>query len=143
MGNATRPVASASVITPVFRLVAGAWSVLLVPSAQAAAEAYLVTEVLVFVVTAVMLWRFLPPAGDRAPRVTGLYRFSLSMSLNRLMLYSNNQTEIVILGFLAPTATVGIFGAARRLSALISALLASMAILLHPIIADLHHTGRT
>ncbi|MDP9330335.1 MAG: oligosaccharide flippase family protein [Actinomycetota bacterium] len=142
MGNATRPVASASVITPVLRLATGAWAVLLVPSAQAAAEAYLVTEVSVLVVTALMLWRFLPPAGDRAPRATGLYRFSLSMSLNRLMLYSNNQTEIVILGFLAPTTTIGIFGAARRLSALISALLASMAILLHPIIADLHHTGR-
>jgi O-antigen/teichoic acid export membrane protein len=143
MGNATRPVVSASIITPAFRLATGAWAVLLVPSAQSAAEAYLITEVLVFVITAMMLWRFLPPAGDHASSTKGLYRFSLSMSLNRVMLYSNNQTEIVILGFLAPAATIGIFGVARRLSALITALLTSMAILLHPIIADLHHTGRT
>jgi O-antigen/teichoic acid export membrane protein len=144
MGRAGRPVASSSLIGPGLRLITGVGAVVLVPSATAAAWGYFVTEALLFAITGFMLWQLLPPAdgSDFPPRK--LLRFSMPMSLNRLLLYSNNQTEILFLGFLASSATLGIFGVARRLSLLVgSALLTSFAILFDPLVAGLHHEGRT
>jgi O-antigen/teichoic acid export membrane protein len=142
MGDAARPVASSSIVAPSLRLITGVWAVSSSPSATAAAWAYLATEALVFSITAAMLWRRLPPALRGDGDAAGLFRFSLPMSLNRILLYSNNQTEIVLLGILTPSATVGIFGVARRLSALVGALLTSVSTLFNPIVADLHHSRR-
>lgn len=142
MGDARRPVASNSVIAPTLRLITGAWAVVLTPTAEAAAWAYLITECLVFVITTGMLWRRLPPADEHVAEVPGLFRFSLPMSFNRMVLFSNNQTEVVILGFFSPAAAVGIFGIARRLSVMIGALLTSVATLFNPMVADLHHSQR-
>jgi O-antigen/teichoic acid export membrane protein len=143
MGDARRPVASSSIIAPSIRLITGIWAVSSSPSASAAAWAYLSTEALVALITTGMLWRQLPPAVHGDATAEGLFRFSLPMSLNRILLYSNNQTEIVLLGILTPSATVGIFGVARRLSVLVGALLTSVSTLFNPIVADLHHSGRT
>ncbi len=143
MGNAFRPVASASLITPSLRLCTGVVAVLVVPSSRAVALGYMGTEVVVCGITALMLWRLVPRVeGPREAPVKGLYRFSLPMSLNRIFLYSNNQTEIFFLGIFAPAATLGIFFVSRRLSLLLSSLLASIALLFNPMAAELHHSGR-
>jgi len=144
MGNATRPVASSSLIRPGVQLLFGAWIVMVVPSPRAVAWAFSASQVVVMLLTGLMLWRLLPRGALRsASPQPGLYRFSLPMMLNRVLLYSNNQTEIVFLGILAPAITLGVFGVARRLSVLLSALLASVSILFNPMVAGLHHTGRT
>jgi O-antigen/teichoic acid export membrane protein len=142
LGRALPSVASDSMVAPVLRLATGAWAVALAPSPRAAALAYAWTEATVLVVTLLMLWRVLPRGGRRGP-VPGLFRFSLPMSLNRVILYTNNQTEVIVLGLLAPAATVGIFGVAKRLSTVIGALLTSVTVLFNPMVADLHHRGRT
>jgi O-antigen/teichoic acid export membrane protein len=142
MGNATRPVVSSSLIRPGVQLLTGAWIVMEVPSAPAVAWAFTATQLVVVVLTAVMLWRILPRGDRRTHRPEGLFRFSVPMMLNRVLLYSNNQTEVVILGILAPAVTLGIFGVTRRLSVLLSSLLASVSILFNPMVADLHHSGR-
>jgi O-antigen/teichoic acid export membrane protein len=143
MGNAVRPVASASLIGPSVRLVTGALVVALVPSPPAAAWAYFTTEALLLFITLMMLWQILPPTDGSVFPVRRLFRFSVPLSLNRVLLYGNNQTEIVFLGFLAPTAAIGIFGVARRLSVLVgSALMTSIATLFNPLVADLHHSNR-
>jgi O-antigen/teichoic acid export membrane protein len=95
----------------------------------------------VLAVTLAMVWRALP-RGGHAGSVPGLFRFSLPMSLNRVILYTNNQTEVVVLGMLAPAATLGVFGVAKRLSMIIGALLTSVTVLFNPMVADLHHRGR-
>jgi len=143
MGNAARPVAATSLIGPSVRLLTGVWAVSLVPSAPAVAWAYFLTEAVVLLSATLMLMPLLRPADRQAAPVKELYRFSMPMSLNRLLIYSNNRTEILFLGFLAPSATVGVYGVARRLSALISSLLASVAFLFLPVVADLHHSNRT
>ena len=142
LGNAVRPVAATSLIGPGLRLITGALMVVLLGSATAVAWAYLATECAVFLITMVMLWQLIPAADRQPSPVRKLLRFSVPMSLNRLLLYSNNQTEIIFLGFLAPTATLGVFGVARRLSALLAALLTSMALLFNPMVAGLHHSRR-
>jgi O-antigen/teichoic acid export membrane protein len=99
--------------------------------------------VLVFVATGAMLWRTMPKGDRHASNAEGLFRFSLPMSLNRLLLYGNNQTEVVILGIFGTLADVGIFGIARRLSVLIGSLLTSVTVLFNPVVADLHHANQT
>jgi O-antigen/teichoic acid export membrane protein len=143
MGNAVRPVAATSLIGSGVRLLTGVWAVALVPSAPAVAWAYVATEAVVLLSATLMLLPLLRPADRQEAPVKKLYRFSIPMSLNRLLLYSNAQSEIVFLGFLAPAATVGVYGVARRLSALLTGLMASVSFLFLPIVADLHHSGRT
>jgi len=143
MGNAVRPVAATSLIGPGLRLITAALIVVFVRSAPAVGWAYLATECAVFLITTVMLWQLIPSADRQRSPVKQLVSFSVPMSLNRLLLYGNNQTEIVFLGFLAPTVTLGVFGVARRLSALLSGLLGSMSILFNPIVAGMHHSHRT
>lgn len=143
MGNAVRPVTATSVIGPSVRLLTGAWAVSMVPSAPAVAWAYFATEAIVLLSAIVMLRPLLEPAERQPAPVKRLYRFSLPLSLNRLLLYSNNQTEVLFLGFLAPSATVGVYGVARRLSALLSSLMTSVAFLFLPTVAGLHHSKRT
>jgi O-antigen/teichoic acid export membrane protein len=140
-GRALPSVVSDSMVAPALRLGTGAWAMAVAPSPPAAAVAYACTEATVFALTLLMVLRALPRGGRPGP-VPGLFRFSLPMSLNRLVLYTNNQTEVVVLGVLAPTATVGIFGVAKRLSMVIGALLTSVTVLFNPMVADLHHRGR-
>ena len=143
MGDATRPVASTSIIAPIVRLATVLWAISILVSPESVAWAYLATEAFVFVMTVGMLWRTLP-AGDRhRSNAEGLFRFSLPMSLNRLLLYGNNQTEVVILRFFASISDVGVFGIARRLSVLIGSLLTSVTVLFNPVVADLHNTNKT
>ena len=144
MGDATRPVASTSIIAPIVRLATSVFAVSVLESPTAVAWAFLATEGTVFAATAFMLWRTLPAGDRRRSDSKGLFRFSLPMSLNRLLLYGNNQTEIVILRILsAPIEIVGIFAIARRLSVLIGSLLTSVTVLFNPVVADLHHTDKT
>mgnify|MGYP003288022635 CR=1 FL=1 len=88
--------------------------------------------------TLAMLLRLLPRGGEPV-RPSGLYRYSLPMSLNRLILYANNQTEVLVLGLLQAAGPVGVFGVTRRLSMLLASLLTSISVLLIPLVADLHH----
>jgi O-antigen/teichoic acid export membrane protein len=142
MGDATRPVASTSIIAPIVRLASVLWAVNVLASPEAVAWAYLGTEAFVFTVTSTMLWRKMPTGDRRRSNADGLFRFSLPMSLNRLLLYGNNQTEVVILGIFASIVDVGVFGIARRLSVLIGSLLTSVTVLFNPVVADLHHGDR-
>jgi O-antigen/teichoic acid export membrane protein len=144
LGNAVRPVASSSLIGPGLRVLTAAIVLSVVPSATAAAWAYFTTEAATLVVTWLMLWRLLPPADGSRFSLRTLFRFSMPMSLNRVLLYSNNQTEVVFLGFLASASAIGIFSLARRFSVLVgSALMTSITILFNPLVADLHHFDRT
>jgi O-antigen/teichoic acid export membrane protein len=110
------------------------------------AIAYAITEVVALLATVGMLLRVLARQGGPSQRrrrtrvrAPGLFRYSLPMSLNRLLLYTNNQTEVLILGLLRPAGPVGVFGVARRLSMLVGSLLASITVLFNPTVADLHH----
>jgi len=144
LGKAGRPVASSSIIGPGIRLIAAVIAVTIAPSATAVAWGYLASEALLFAVTALMLWQLMPAADGSGFSNRRLLRFSLPMSLNRLLLYSNNQTEVLFLGFFDSAATTGIFGVARRLSLLVgSALLTAFSILFDPLVAGLHHEKRT
>jgi O-antigen/teichoic acid export membrane protein len=138
MGRALPSIVSAAVLTPVVRLGLGLVSLAIVADPEAVAMGYTATEVVVFVVTLAMVWRRMPPAGSSTMR-PGLFRYSVPMSLNRMLLYVNNQTEIFVLGVLRPAGSLGIFGVARRLSILMSALLTSVTVVFNPMIADLHH----
>jgi O-antigen/teichoic acid export membrane protein len=144
LGNAVRPVASSSLIGPGLRVLTAAAVLLVIPSPRAAAWAYFATEASLTLITWLMLWRLLPRGDESHFSLRTLFRFSVPMSLNRVLLYSNNQTEVVFLGFLAPTSAIGIFSVARRLSVLVgSALMTSITILFNPLVADLHHADRT
>jgi O-antigen/teichoic acid export membrane protein len=140
MGRAVPSVASDSVITPVVRLVSGLVALSIAADPRHVAIGYAATEVVVLLATLAMLLRLLPRSGRSRPPA-GLFRFSLPMSLNRVLLYTNNQTEIFILGLLQPAGPVGVFGVARRLSTLLGSLLASITVLFNPMVADLHHRG--
>ena len=142
MGDATRSVASTSIIAPGLRLATCVWALSVAPTATAAAWAWLVTEALVFVITAAMLWRRLPSGDRHASTAEGLYRFSLPMSLNRVLLYGNNQTEVFFLPMFTSLTAVGVFGVSRRLSVLVGSLLTSVSVLFNPVVADLHHADR-
>jgi O-antigen/teichoic acid export membrane protein len=140
MGRAVPSVASDSVITPVVRLASGLVALAIAADPRHVAIGYAATEVVVLLATLAMLVPLLPRSGLARPP-TGLFRFSLPMSLNRVLLYTNNQTEIFILGLLQPAGPVGVFGVARRLSTLLGSLLASITVLFNPMVADLHHRG--
>jgi O-antigen/teichoic acid export membrane protein len=142
MGRAAPSVASDSLIAPAVRLAAAVVALRIAADPRHVAIAYAVTEALVFVATLGMLLRLLP-GGGRPARPSGLYRYSLPMSLNRLLLYTNNQTEVLVLGLLEPAGPVGVFGVARRLSMVLASLLTSMSVLLIPMVADLHHRRET
>jgi O-antigen/teichoic acid export membrane protein len=142
MGRAAPSVASDSLITPGLRL--GMVLVALHVAAGPAnvAVAYATTEVVALLATLGLLLRALRREGRRSTtkaRTPGLFRYSLPMSLNRLILYTNNQTEVLVLGLLRPAGPVGVFGVARRLSMLVGSLLASISVLFNPLVADLHH----
>ena len=141
LGRAVPVVVSTSLIPPVVRLAAGLAAVTLASGPRPVAIAYAVTEAVVMAASLAMVWRLLPAAGERGT-AAGLYRFSLPMVFNRLILYSNNQTEVLILGALAPAGPVGVFGVAKRMSMLVGALLTSVQVLFNPIAADLHHRER-
>lgn len=141
MGKALPSVLSDSVFAPAIRLMTGLWATAVAASPRAVAVGYLTTEAIVWLLTLAMLWRLAPRGRSTGP-VQGLFRFSLAMSLNRVIIYSNNQTEVAVLGFLAPTLTLGVFGAARRMSILIGSLLTSITVLFNPLVADLHHRER-
>ncbi|HEX8132270.1 MAG TPA: polysaccharide biosynthesis C-terminal domain-containing protein [Actinomycetes bacterium] len=141
MGRAVPSVASDSVVTPVVRLASGLVALQIAADPRHVAIGYAVTEVVAFLFTVGVLLRLLPRAG-RPVQPKGLFRYSLPMSLNRVLLYTNNQTEIFVLGLLQPAGPVGVFGVARRLSTLLGSLLASIAVLFNPMVADLHHRGQ-
>jgi O-antigen/teichoic acid export membrane protein len=140
MGRAVPSVASDSVITPVVRLSFGLVALEMAADPRHVAIGYTATEVVALAATLAMLLRLLPRPG-RSSSPAGLFRFSLPMSLNRVLLYTNNQTEIFILGLLQPAGPVGVFGVARRLSTLLGSLLTSINVLFNPMVADLHHRG--
>jgi O-antigen/teichoic acid export membrane protein len=142
MGRALPSVASGSLVTPALRLAVGLLALRIAAEPESVAVGYAVTEALALAATIGMLLRRLPRGGRRTP-TTGLFRYSLPMSLNRVLLYTNSQTEILVLGLLASAGSVGVFGVALRLSAPLSSLLASIAVLFNPMVADLHHRGRT
>jgi O-antigen/teichoic acid export membrane protein len=144
LGRPVRTVVSTSAVNPGLRVLTAAAVVFFLPTAAAAAWAYFLTEAVTFVITGLMMRGLVPPSEGSAFSLRTLYRFSMPMSLNRILLYSNNQTEVFFLGLLAPTATIGIFSVARRLSVLVgSALMTSITLLFNPLVADLHHSERT
>jgi O-antigen/teichoic acid export membrane protein len=148
MGRAAPSVASDSLITPGLRLGTVLIALHVAADPRQVAVAYAVTEVVALLATLGMLLRILSREGrpsrrrsrsETTARVPGLFRYSLPMSLNRLILYTNNQTEVLVLGLLQPAGTVGVFGVARRLSMLVGSLTAAISVLFNPMVADLHH----
>jgi O-antigen/teichoic acid export membrane protein len=144
MGLATPSVVSDSLITPGVRLGTVLVALHVAGDPRHVAVAYAVTEVVALLATLGMLLRMLsrerrPGRSGTKARTPGLFRYSLPMSLNRLILYTNNQTEVLVLGLLRPAGPVGVFGVARRLSMLVGSLLASITVLFNPMVADLHH----
>jgi O-antigen/teichoic acid export membrane protein len=131
-------VASDSLVSPGVRLATVVVALQVAADPRHVAVAYAVSEALALVATLGMLWRLLPRGGEPV-RPSGLYRYSLPMSLNRLILYTNNQTEVLVLGLLHAAGAVGVFGVTRRLSMVLAALLSSISVLLIPMVADLHH----
>jgi O-antigen/teichoic acid export membrane protein len=138
MGRAGPSVASDSLVSPGVRLATVVVALQVAADPRHVAVAYAVSEALALVATLGMLWRLLPRGGEPV-RPSGLYRYSLPMSLNRLILYTNNQTEVLVLGLLHAAGAVGVFGVTRRLSMVLAALLSSISVLLIPMVADLHH----
>jgi len=138
MGRAGPSVASDSLVTPAVRLAAVLVALRVAADPRHVAIAYAVSEALALAATLAMLLRLLPRGGEPV-RPSGLYRYSLPMSLNRLILYANNQTEVLVLGLLQAAGPVGVFGVTRRLSMLLASLLTSISVLLIPLVADLHH----
>jgi O-antigen/teichoic acid export membrane protein len=141
MGRAVPSVASDSLITPAVRLATGVMALRMASDPRHVAIAYAITEAVVFAATLGLLMRVLPREG-RPARTPGLLRYSLPMSFNRVLLYTNNQTEIFFLGLFGAVGPVGVFGVAKRLSTIIGSLLASITVLFNPMVADLHHRGR-
>jgi O-antigen/teichoic acid export membrane protein len=148
MGRAAPSVASDSLITPALRLGTVLVALHIAADPRHVTVAYAITEVVALLATLGMLLRALPREGRPRRRrgrggtrisTPGLFRYSLPMSLNRLILYTNNQTEVLVLGLLQPAGPVGVFGVARRLSMLVGSLLASITVLFNPMVADLHH----
>jgi O-antigen/teichoic acid export membrane protein len=148
MGRAAPSVASDSLITPGLRLGMVLVTLHVAAGPPQVAVAYTITEVVALLATLGLLLRALCREGRPSRRrgrsrtrvrTPGLFRYSLPMSLNRLILYTNNQTEVLVLGLLRPAGPVGVFGVARRLSMLVGALLASISVLFNPLVADLHH----
>jgi O-antigen/teichoic acid export membrane protein len=148
MGRAAPSVASDSLITPGLRLGMVLLALQITADPRHVAIAYAITEVVALLAVFGMLLRVL--ARQRRPsrrrgrnrskvETPGLFRYSLPMSLNRLLLYTNNQTEVLVLGLLWPAGTVGVFGVARRLSMVVGSLLASITVLFNPTVANLHH----
>jgi O-antigen/teichoic acid export membrane protein len=138
MGRAGPSVASDSLVGPGVRLAAVVVALQVGADPRNVAIAYAVSEALALVATLGILWRLLPRGGEPV-RPSGLYRYSLPMSLNRLILYTNNQTEVLVLGLFQAAGAVGVFGVTRRLSMVLAALLSSISVLLIPMVADLHH----
>jgi O-antigen/teichoic acid export membrane protein len=138
IGRAVPAVASGSLVTPLVRLAVGLLALRRAAEPESVAVGYAVTEAVALAATIGMLLPRLPRGGRRTP-TPGLFRYSLPMSLNRVILYTNNQTEVLVLGMLASAAAVGVFGVALRLSAPLGALLASIAVLFNPMVADLDH----
>jgi O-antigen/teichoic acid export membrane protein len=148
MGRAAPSVASDSLITPGVRLGSVLVALHISADPRHVAVAYAITEVIALLATLGVLLRVLARQGQPSRkrrsgttriRTPGLFRYSLPMSLNRLILYTNNQTEVLVLGLLQPAGPVGVFGVARRLSMLVGSLLASITVLFNPTVANLHH----
>jgi O-antigen/teichoic acid export membrane protein len=148
MGRVAPSVASDSLITPGVRVCMVLIALQIAGSPRHVAVAYATTEALAMLATLAMLLRTLHrmsqpvdrrTQGRRKARTPGLFRYSLPMSLNRVILYTNNQTEVLVLGLLRPAESVGVFGIARRLSQGVGALLTSITVLFNPMVADLHH----
>jgi O-antigen/teichoic acid export membrane protein len=148
MGRAAPSVASDSLITPGLRLGMVLVALHVAAGPRQVVVAYAITEMLALLATLGMLGRILSrqdrPSQRRSrsgtkTRTQGLFRYSLPMSLNRLILYTNNMTEVLVLGLLQPAGPVGVFGVARRLSMLVGSLLTSISVLFNPMVADLHH----
>ena len=148
MGRAAPSVVSDSLITPGLRLGTVLVALHVAAGPRQVAVAYAITELVALLATLGMLRRMLSREGrpsqrrsrsDTKARTQGLFRYSLPMSLNRLILYTNNQTEVLVLGLLRPAGPVGVFGVARRLSMLVGSLTASISVLFNPMVADLHH----
>jgi len=64
-----------------------------------------------------------------------MMRYSLPLSLNRALLYSNNQTEILILGVFGTPAMVGVFQVCSQLALVTSAILAAIGAIFSPVVA--------
>jgi O-antigen/teichoic acid export membrane protein len=141
MGRALPSMASNSVIAPAVWLTVGLLALSVAADPHHVALGYGVTEVGVLAVTLAMVGRLVPRQG-RPGSTTSLLRYSAPMSLNHLILYTNNQTEVFVLGPLHPARPLGIFGIARLLSMLIGSLLASISVLFNPMVADLHNRER-
>jgi O-antigen/teichoic acid export membrane protein len=148
MGRAAPSVTSDSLVTPGLRLAMVLVALRIAADPPHVAVAYTITEVVALLATLGMLLRMLARQGRPGRRrsrswtkvrTPGLFRYSLPMSLNRLLLYTNNQTEVLVLGLMRPAGPVGVFGVARRLSMLVGSLLASITVLFNPMVADLHH----
>jgi O-antigen/teichoic acid export membrane protein len=75
------------------------------------------------------------PSQHDGAELTAMTRYSLPLSVNRALLYSNNQTEILILGIFGTPAMVGVFQVCAQLALVTSAILAAVGAIFSPVVA--------
>jgi O-antigen/teichoic acid export membrane protein len=104
---------------------------------NAFAASFVVGEIVTVIVAYAIARRIVltgPRVRDRA-ELRAMMSYSLPLSLNRALLYSNNQTEVLILTRFGSPELVGVFQVCLQLSLVTSAILAAMSAIFSPIVA--------
>lgn len=129
------------VAAPASRLV---WLLLLLvlPGLTTAILAFTAAEVTTLLLATAVL-RGTVPRSRTTIDTPGLQRFSLAMAANTVLGSANEQSETLLVAALTPASELGAFGAARRLSLLLAALLSAVGVHLAPLSAAMHASGQT
>ena len=109
--------------------------------------AFMAVEIATTFCAVVLAWRPVLTGRVRVRRsdVLGMASYSWPLSLNRALLYTNNQTEIILLGVFGTAALIGIFQAALQVALLTAAILAAVSAIFSPVVAaalSTHNRGR-
>src|SRR5207248_10464343 len=104
---------------------------------EAFAFAFVAAETLTFVVAFAITQRviLIGPSTGSPEEMRTMSLYSLPLSLNRALLYSNNQTEIVVLSAFGTSAMVGVFQVCIQLALVTSAILAAIGAIFSPVVA--------
>ncbi|HVI36076.1 MAG TPA: oligosaccharide flippase family protein [Gaiellales bacterium] len=101
------------------------------------AMTYVLAEALTFLIAFAITYRIVlvGPSVRDAQELSAMARYSLPLSLNRALLYSNNQTEILLLGVFGTPEMVGVFQVCIQLALVTSAILAAIGAIFSPVVA--------
>jgi O-antigen/teichoic acid export membrane protein len=98
---------------------------------------FVTAEAITFVVAFLIAYRVVlaGPSEANPAELRVMTRYSLPLSLNRALLYSNNQTEILLLGVFGTPEMVGVFQVCAQLALVTSAILAAIGAIFSPVVA--------